>query len=150
MTDDARPFNRYEQIMRDAAWDRSVEEGHLHTAIANLVLGPSDRRRTQRIGHIVTVETLYGVSADVVATTGSFVVQVITTKHNPTNRKDVYDETMWVTLHDGKSDSWRWHSVDQALLHLIAQRKGDADTYGTIVAFASRVIGFNDTPGNVR
>jgi hypothetical protein len=129
------------ELQMQAAFERMKADMELHRAIGDLILGDHTRRRGQQIGQVITVAAPddKDLTADVIATTGSFAVEVTEWVKGATYK------SLWTTLHKGRNDSWRWYTVDQALLHLIAQRHGEPDEHGSIVTFASRVIGFDDT-----
>jgi hypothetical protein len=99
-------------------------------------------RARYRLGHVVTVQPDDEFTVVSEAALGSYVVEVIERIDRDTER------SMWATVHDGVADSWRWLSVDQALIHLIARRKGVDDHRGDVVWYASRVIGFDDIPAD--
>ncbi len=139
-------MNRIIEIQREAAYQAALLNSRLRDAIGRQVIG---KRHGFRIGQIVTVQEdpLFEravkdseVDGGEPVTLGSYAVEVIRRIDRDT------EETMWAALHDGVSDSMRWWTVDQALLMLIATRKGMADSRGAVVTFASRVIGFNDFP----
>lgn len=126
---------------------REQERAALRRAIERIVFGSREAGR-YRLGHVVTVQEdpefsrAYqdGQPADELTALGSYVVEVI-------ERVDrITEKSMWTTANEGISDSWRWWSVDQALLHLISIRHGDPDHRGEAVTYASRVLGFSDFP----
>lgn len=135
-------------LQRDAAVKRARAESALYESVRRIVLGTRSTAWRYRIGHLVTVQPDYDFAAAVeiggptedLVTQGSYAVEVIERVDKTTER------SMWRTACEGVADSWNWHTVDQALLHLIAVRKGQRDDRGDIVTFASRVIGFDDCP----
>jgi hypothetical protein len=132
---------------REGAWKQALTRSALYSALTDMVVG---RRPRLRLGHIVTVQDDPRFEQDIQdakvegrqpVTLGSYAVEVIERVDRETER------SMWTTVHDGVSDSWRWWTVDQALLHLIALRHGNPDDRGDAVLYASRVLGFDDFPG---
>jgi hypothetical protein len=135
--------------LRQAALHRAAEQDALRNAVARIVLGGRPNR--YRLGHIVEVQPdaqfadAYRQAAaagtlDELTTLGSYAVEVVERVDRNTER------SMWATACKGVSDPWRWFNVDQALLHLIAVRHGDADNHGTAVIYGSRMLGFSDYP----
>lgn len=114
--------------------DRINLEGHLRTVLEKML----DVRRGERLGHVVTVEDDLEFTIKSEATLGSYVVEVIKRVDRDTER------TLWVTLHHGVCDVHRWNTIEQALIHLIAQRKNASDAGNQLVTFVSRAIGFDD------
>lgn len=123
------------------AWRRAKEESDLRLALQDILYSPKRPMGRWRLGHIVTVQPDYDFAKTGV-TVGSYAVEVIERVDKDT------EHSMWRVVWEGITDSWYWHSVDQALIHLIAVRHGDRDDRGEIVTFASRVIGFNDSPAD--
>jgi hypothetical protein len=130
----------FEEKRKDAALRMITEEGQLRRAVEGLVLfGHGRSPGRYRIGEIVTVQPDPEFARTGV-TLGSYAVEVIERVDKDTER------SLWATACEGVSDSWRWFTVDQALIHLIALRHGQDDHRGDIVTYASRVIGFDDMP----
>ncbi len=133
---------------KEWAFQAARLDAALTRAIGRQVLGTRPAR--YRIGHVVTVQPdpLFEravkdseTDGGEPVTLGSYAVEVIERIDRDT------EKSMWAILHEGVSDSWRWFTVDQALIHLIATRKGQADSHGSHVAYASRVLGFDDYKG---
>jgi hypothetical protein len=124
------------QLWTEAAVEQQRERSRLRRAIEEIVIGGHGRAR---IGEIVTVAPDRDGHPAGEPLGGSYAVEVIERVDRNT------EKSMWTTVHNGAPDSWRWFSVDEALIHLIALRKGQRDERGEIVRFASRLIGFDDS-----
>lgn len=102
------------QAMKDAAYQRWLEEGQRRRDIEAVVLGRNSR---DRMGDVVTLGP-------------DHVVEVISGS-----------ESMWTTVVGEKPAHQYHHSQEEAVLHLIARRYNGATDSAAMAFAAGRVLG---------
>jgi hypothetical protein len=132
MTDTTASRKSFREIQQDAAMQTVREISELYSNMREMVLSNT---RGRRLGEIVTVQNDLSGAAG-----GSYVVEVI---------EDRDRASTFTTVHGSDRrpcDNMYFHTVDVALLHLIARRAGDADDHGSAALFAGRALGVVDAP----
>ncbi|MEU7978302.1 hypothetical protein AB0B63_07190 [Micromonospora sp. NPDC049081] len=119
MTDDARPT--FLDRQRDAALQQIRDQQTEFRRIADIVLPTRPgalRSSRKRVTDVITL----GADHLVEVTDG--------------------DTVLWTFVIDGKPTSWRHHTQEEAILHLIASRHDSNDSASANAAFyAGRVLG---------
>ncbi len=123
MTDKPLSFlERRDAAIQQAAMEQYREQQDEFARVATIVLGETDRRRPNE--HI---------DAFIKLGDGDYVVSVAEYRSD--------DPPTWTTVVNNQRSSWRWHTRDEALLHLVARRHDDNPNSNSASAIcAGRVL----------